>query len=155
LGLASLALLATIAIAQETGTTKREHVVLNEEALVWKEAPPGLPAGAKMAVLAGDPGKEGIFTVRLQTPAGYQIRPHWHPTEEMLTIISGSVGVGAGERFDTSRGTVLRRGGFADLPAEHRHYAWTTEPSVIQITSPGPFVVHYVDPADDPRKPKE
>ena len=49
-----------------------QHVVINPADLKWMDAPPGLPAGAKMAVLSGDPGKKGLFTVRLQAPAGYK-----------------------------------------------------------------------------------
>ena len=32
-----------------------------------------------------------------------------------------------------------------------QHYAWTSEPTVIQIHGRGPFVINYVNPADDPR----
>src|SRR5437870_13512711 len=46
--------------------TSEQHVVLNPTDLKWGDAPPG----AKLAVLAGDPNKKGLFTVRLQTPAG-------------------------------------------------------------------------------------
>jgi len=58
--------------------TSEEHVVLTPGDLKWMDAPPALPAGAKMAVLAGDPNKKGLFTVRLQTPAGYKVPPHTH-----------------------------------------------------------------------------
>src|SRR4029077_4795230 len=68
----------------ESGTNE-EHVVLAPGDLKWMDAPPGLPTGAKMAVLAGDPNKKGLFTVRLQTPAGYKVSPHTHPTSEHVT----------------------------------------------------------------------
>ena len=31
----------------------------------WGPAPPALPPGAQAVVLAGDPGKEGIFVIRV------------------------------------------------------------------------------------------
>ena len=31
----------------------------------WTDGPASLPAGAKLAVLEGDPAKEGFFTMRL------------------------------------------------------------------------------------------
>jgi quercetin dioxygenase-like cupin family protein len=38
----------------------------------------------------GDPGKDGIFTMRLRLPAGAGIEPHWHTGDEQLTVISGT-----------------------------------------------------------------
>ena len=37
------------------------------ENIEWKAGPAALPAGAKMAVLEGDPTKEGLFVVRFQS----------------------------------------------------------------------------------------
>src|SRR2546423_6134381 len=74
-------------------TTNEQHVVVNPADLKWGDAPPGLPPGAKLAVLAGDPNKKGLFTVRLQTPAGYKVPPHTHPTGH-ITVISGTVNLG-------------------------------------------------------------
>ena len=45
----------------------------------WKDGPPTLPRGAKMAVLEGDPTKEGFFVMRLKVPDGYHIPAHTHP----------------------------------------------------------------------------
>jgi len=79
--------------------TSEQHVVLNPADLKWGDAPPGLPPGAKLAVLAGDPNKKGLFTVRLQTPAGYKVPPHTHPTSEHITVISGTFNIGAGDKL--------------------------------------------------------
>ena len=49
----------------------------------WKVAPAALPPGAKMAVLEGDPTKEGPFVVRFQFPEGYHVPPHTHPKTEV------------------------------------------------------------------------
>ena len=78
--------------------TSEQHVVLNAADLKWGDAPPGLPPGAKLAVLAGDPNKKGLFTVRLQTPAGYKVPPHTHPTAEHITVISGTFNIGTGDK---------------------------------------------------------
>jgi hypothetical protein len=49
-----------------------------------------LPPGAKIAVLEGDPGKEGYYAIRVKYPEGlYKIAPHTHPQTEHLTVISG------------------------------------------------------------------
>lgn len=134
---------------------KEEHAVFTPSDLKWVDGPPGLPAGAKMAVLSGDPGKKGMFTVRLQAPAGYRVMPHTHPTSEYITVISGTFNVGMGEKFDEAGGKEVPTGGYVVLPAGMAHYAWSTGEGVIQISSMGPFQIKYVNPADDPRNAKK
>jgi quercetin dioxygenase-like cupin family protein len=76
----------------------------------WGPAPPVLPAGAKMAVLSGDPAGTGLVTIRLKMPAGYKIPPHWHPTDEHVTVISGSLALGMGDVIDEGKSKVLKPG---------------------------------------------
>ena len=112
--------LVTVAAQKKEGSTEsattEQHVVLNPADLKWGDVPPGLPPGAKMAVLAGDPTKKGLFTVRLQAPAGYKVPPHTHPTAENITVISGAFNVGMGDKFDEAAGKSLEAGGFVVLP---------------------------------------
>jgi quercetin dioxygenase-like cupin family protein len=135
--------------------TNEQHVVLSPGDLKWMDAPPGLPGGAKLAVLAGDPKKKGLFTVRLQTPAGYKIPPHTHPTSEHITVISGTFNIGAGDKFDEAAGKELGAGSYMVMPAGMKHYAWTPAEAIIQVHGMGPFVINYVNPADDPRNAKK
>jgi len=116
----------------------------------WGDAPPSLRKGAKLAVLSGDPGAAGPFTIRLKLPAGYRISPHWHPTDENVTVISGTFSLGMGEKFDHASLKTLPAGGFALLPAEMRHFAWTKGGATVQVHGMGPFVLNYVNPSDDP-----
>jgi quercetin dioxygenase-like cupin family protein len=132
-----------------------EHKILGPTEMTWGEAPPGLPAGAKMAVLDGDPTKKGSFTVRLQTPDDYKVAPHTHPTAERITVISGTFHLGAGDKFDEAVGRELTPGSFAVMPAGMKHFGWTTGETIIQIQSEGPFQIKYVNPADDPRRSKQ
>jgi hypothetical protein len=126
------------------------HVMENESEIQWMDAPPVFPAGAKMAVLQGDPNKPGPFTVRLKVGDGYKVAPHWHPTAENLTIISGTFNVGTGDTADASKTTALTAGGFATMPAKMHHFAWAKGPTEVQIHSEGPFKLIYVNPKDDP-----
>src|SRR5438105_12697362 len=135
--------------------TSEQHVVLNPADLKWGDAPPGLPPGAKLAVLAGDPNKKGLFTVRLQTPAGYKVPPHTHPTSEHITVISGTFNLGTGEKVDEAVGKELGAGGYMVVPPGMKHYAWTPAEAIIQVHGIGPFVIKYVNPADDPRNAKK
>lgn len=132
-----------------------EHKIFAPSELKWTDAPPGLPAGGKIAVLDGDPTKPGSFTMRLQTPDGYKIMPHTHPSAEHVTVISGMLHLGMGDKFDESAGRQLDPGGFAVMPAGMKHFAWMTGETVVQIHGTGPFQIKYVNPADDPRNAKK
>ena len=125
---------------------------LQPEELKWGAAPPVLPAGAELAVLAGDPGKPGPVTLRLKMPAGYKIPAHWHPTDERVTVISGTLGLGMGDALDKKASKLLKPGGYAIAPANMNHYAWTKSGAVVQIDMMGPFAITYVNAADDPSK---
>src|SRR2546426_939833 len=126
------------------------HVMINPTDLKWGDPPPVLSKGAMLAVLSGDPGAAGPYTIRLRLPAGYRISPHWHPTDENVTVIAGTFSLGMGEKFDRASMKTLAAGGFALLPAEQRHYAWTKAGATVQVHGMGPFVLNYVNPSDDP-----
>ena len=158
LALGSLALAAEHkekAMEKTTATTMAEHTVLTPADLKWGEPPPGLPAGAKLAVLEGDPTKKGQFTIRLQAPDGYKVAPHTHPSAEKVTVVSGTLFLGTGAKFDESAAKELSQGSFAIMPAGMQHFAWTKGDTIIQINGLGPFEIRYVNPADDPRHAKQ
>ena len=127
-------------------------LVASAKAVKWGPAPPFLPKGAGMAVMAGDPAGTGPVSVRLKLPAGYKIAAHWHPTDEQVTVLSGSFAIGMGDKLDKSKGQTLTAGGFGVAPAHMNHYAWTTTGAVIQLNLMGPVALTYVNPADDPSK---
>lgn len=132
------------------GQDSRADLVAGPGGVKWGPAPPSLPKGAQLAVLSGDPSKNGPFVIRLKMPAHYQIPAHHHPTAENLTILSGSFHAGMGDKLDRTKTQTLEPGGFAAMPANMNHYAWTASNTVVQVHGDGPFVVVYVNPADDP-----
>lgn len=149
---AGLALFAASALAQ--GLNVDDMKVFKAEELKWGEDP-ALPKGAKVAVLVGDPSKAETFVALVKFPPHYKVQPHTHPAAELITILSGSLGNGMGEQFDTSKGQVLKAGASFALPAKHVHYVWTTDkPTVLQLVASGPWGLEYINPADDPRKKK-
>ena len=149
-------IVATTLIIGLTGTVvAQDHKThaMPADALQWGPAPPVLPKGGQMAVLAGDPGKPGPFVVRLKMPSGYKIPAHQHPSAEAVTVISGDFRFGMGDKLDETQAQKLGPGGFVDLPANMNHYAFGGSGEVIvQINSEGPFAIKYVNPADDPSK---
>jgi quercetin dioxygenase-like cupin family protein len=125
---------------------------VNASQLKWAAAPDFFPKGAEIAVLSGDPSKDGLYVVRLKMPAGYKVPAHNHPTAEMVTVISGDFNLGMGDKLDENKGMLLTAGGYAEAPAKMNHYAWASSPTVVQVHGQGPFAITYVNPADDPQK---
>jgi quercetin dioxygenase-like cupin family protein len=117
----------------------------------WKDGPASLPRGASFAVLEGDPGKEGLFTMRLRLPDGFRIPPHFHGGVEHITVIEGTFNVGMGETFDAAAAKPMPAGTFGFWPAGMRHFAFTRGATTLQLHGQGPWTITYVNPADDPR----
>lgn len=148
-GLAILAFGAGVAMAQMQ-KSQMQKVELPRQ-LKWGGVPPGLPGGAQLAVLAGDPGKTGLFTIRLRAPDGYRVLPHSHPTDEDITVIKGTLLMGHGDRFTLASAEPVTTGGFGRIPAGTNHFVQARGETIIQISSMGPFQITYVNPNDDPR----
>jgi quercetin dioxygenase-like cupin family protein len=130
-----------------------DHVVVRPAAIKWGPSPPSLPPGSQMAVLVGDPGKPGApYVFRVKMPDGYKSPPHWHPSDENVTVLAGTLLVGKGEKFDPSAVEELPAGSFMRMPKTLRHFSIAKGETIIQLHGVGPFEVHYVNPADDPRK---
>ena len=127
------------------------HVMENLSIAKWGPAPPMLPPGAQIAVLAGDPTKAVPYTIRLKFPANYDIPAHSHPGDENVAVVSGELFMGMGTRLDRKAGMGLGVGGFALMPAHANHFAYTKGETTIVLYGQGPVDFKYVNPADDPR----
>jgi quercetin dioxygenase-like cupin family protein len=128
------------------------HTVVTPATLQWGPGPPALPKGVMVTVLSGDPGQPGPYVLRAKLPAGYVIKPHWHPTDENLTVLSGELKAGMGDAIDEKSMETMTAGSFARMPATMRHYVIAKAETVLQVHGTGPFVLTYVNPADDPRQ---
>ncbi len=144
LGICLLVSLPAAALAMDA-------MAVQPNALKWGPAPPALPPGAQAAVVAGDPGKDGPYVVRLKVPNGYTVPPHTHPTDENVTVLSGTFHIASGDKLDKKKGETVKAGGFFTAKAGMQHYAWASSAAVIQVHGMGPFAITYVNPADDPR----
>jgi quercetin dioxygenase-like cupin family protein len=106
-----------------------------------------------MAVVYGDPAKPGaLFIIRGKLPAGYKIAPHWHPTDENVTVVSGTALMGMGDKLDAKAAKALPAGSFASMPAKEHHYFIAKTEVVVEVSGIGPFGITYVNPDDDPSK---
>jgi quercetin dioxygenase-like cupin family protein len=151
--IATLTLSAGAASAQGAAGTKSPHaIVALPDQVTWGPAPAALPPGAKAAVLEGNPSEPGPFTMRVLLPDAYRIPPHYHPGTEHVTVLKGTFKVGMGEKFDASAMTRLPTGAFAAMDSGTRHFAAAQGETIVQLHGVGPWGIHYVNPADDPRQ---
>jgi quercetin dioxygenase-like cupin family protein len=111
-------------------------VVVDPGQEVWKTQ----PDKSSVAVLYGNPAASGYYAMRIKFPPNWSEGPHYHPLRENASVISGSVYLGIGTKFDKSKATKYTAGAFASIPAKLAHYAFTTtEGAVVQIDGVGPF----------------
>jgi mannose-6-phosphate isomerase-like protein (cupin superfamily) len=153
----SVAILAMPVFALAQGKTPAattppmSHDVVTPDHLVWKPIIPG----AEMAVVFGDPDKKGgLYVIRLRSKGEVKVPPHWHVTDEHITVLEGSFWIGPGEQFDASKLQEMKVGAHAIMPAGVRHFSLTKADNVIELFGEAPFVVNFVNPEDDPRRAK-
>ena len=143
------------------GSEMRDFATHQAADLTWKPGPPSLPAGVQIAILEGDPSKEGPFVFRLKVPDGFTIAPHSHPRAERVTVLQGTFNIAEGDKLDKSpnKGRVMTAGSFGYWPARMHHYAWmgdgTGAETIAQFHGQGPWTIEYVNPQDDPRNAKK
>jgi hypothetical protein len=156
-----LALVIFLAASWLAGTTSADEKdamklsIYAPAAIQWREGPASIPPGAKLAVLEGDPGKDGPFVMRLLLPDGYRIPPHTHAKPERLTVISGTFNIGMGDKFDAAKGHAMPAGTFGTWAPGMMHFVWTKGETIVQLHGTGPWTIEYVNSADDPRKVKK
>src|SRR5262249_23324860 len=145
----ALAILLSPGVAQEKkadhagGPAGEGHVVVTPDKVKWGPAPPALPPGAQAAVLAGEPGREGsAYTIRVKMPDGYKVAPHWHPVDENVTVLQGTLLIGRGEKFDPGAAEKMPAGGYSRMPKGMRHFAQAQGETIIQVHGVGPFEIH-------------
>ena len=137
--------LSTVLAAAATGAGAKP--------LKWMDAAgAGLPAGAKMAVVKGDPGKAGDFTVQIKMPAKYTVPPHQHPADETVRVLgAGKLATAWATRSTRRTRGRSTKGYHVTMMANMNHWVSTTDPVDVQVSGTGPFTITYVDPKDDPR----
>lgn len=141
----SLYIATSVFVLSSTAQANSIQPILSDtDSLKWTDLPTS--AGAKMAVLTGNPEKKGYFVVRVKFPANYNVQPHHHVIDEYDTIISGTYYLGTGDKLNTNDGVALTAGSFAKIPAKVNHYGWTKEETVLQVSGIGPWGVLYLKP---------
>jgi len=147
---------AWLVAQQATHDSKTAHANFYPPAEIqWKDGPPSLPRGAKLAVLEGDPTKEGMFVMRVRLPDGYHIPAHTHPKPERVTVLQGSFKLAMGDKLKPADAKTLTPGTYGVWPPGMVHAVWSEGETIVQFHGMGPWVIKYVNPADDPRNAKK
>lgn len=109
----------------------------------------GTPAFSQ-AVLYGDPGKPGIYVVRVKFGKGVHTNPHTHSQDRFVTVIKGLWCMGVGDTVDEKSVIPMKVGSFAVHPARASHYDGACdEETIVQITGMGPVDTVPVDPKSE------
>lgn len=142
------AALASCAHAQD----RPPRGALRPQDLRW--APnPAVPPGSQIAVLVGTPAGTGSYTLRIRFSTNHRVMPHAHPDDRTYTVLSGTLHIGFGGKFEQQGLVAYPAGSFVVVPANVTHYQWSgREPTIVQVEGQGPTATVYVDPAQDPRR---
>ena len=117
-------LIFVLSIPMKAASLAITPVVPDSPSLQWHDAA-GLPKGAKVATLAGNPKKKEFYVARLKLPANYTVPAHKHLTNEYNTVISGTYYMGIGGSMSKEHIHILPAGSFIAFPAHAAHYGFT------------------------------
>ena len=111
------------------------------------------PPAARLALVVGEPFRQGPYTIRVKVPNGVKLLPHKHPEDRVYTVIAGIFYIGLGDGFDAEKLQAYPPGSVLILPGGTSHFHWAKSGEYItQVTAIGPLGLEYLDPKDDPRQ---
>ena len=110
-------------------------VYKSPDQIKWKES----PNGSALAVLYGDPDKPGLYIVLTKWHAHHNSRPHFHPHDRFITVLSGTWWVNTGAKYDIDHSVPMPPGSFVTHFAKQIHYDGAKDGDVVlQIVGEGP-----------------
>ncbi|MCX6551934.1 MAG: cupin domain-containing protein [Acidobacteria bacterium] len=105
-----------------------------------------MPNGTYQANVVGDITKPGPYAVRTKLPAGLRLPPHFHPEPRIVLIVSGTLYVGYGDRFDETKMVALPAGSVFTEPSKQSHFTWAKDGEVVlHVTGQGPSATTWLD----------
>lgn len=146
-------------ISEAANATVRPHqagqdvfkAVLPEE-IAWKPFA-AFPPSVRLAVVVGQPSRDGPYTIRIKVPRGVRLMPHKHPEDRVYTVISGVFYIGLGDHFEEDKLQVYPPSSVIVLPGNTPHFHWAKSGEYIsQVTAIGPLGLEYINSRDDPRR---
>ena len=96
-------------------------------------------AGSEVATLVGDPGKPGLYVVLQKWLPHHNSRPHFHPNDRYITVLSGTWWVNTGPKYDMEHAKPIPAGSFVVHYGKEIHYDGAKdEECLLQIVGIGP-----------------
>jgi quercetin dioxygenase-like cupin family protein len=135
---------ASVAVGQDS-----THAVPASSITFTDIAVPGFDPGMKIAVINGNPEATGPYTLRLSFPDGYRFPAHFHPMDENVTVLSGTLLLAMGDRADDAKLKAYGTGDFLHMPATRPHFGGARGATVIQLHGQGPFKIELAQPASN------
>ncbi len=127
----------------------QNYTIVTPDQLTWKPLIPNV----EMAVVSGDPDKKGgVYVIRIRSKGEVRVPPHWHPTDEHITVLAGSFLIGRGEKYDASKLVELKPGAHSVMPARMPHFGLHKAGNVVEVYGEGPFAPTFLNAEDDPNK---
>jgi quercetin dioxygenase-like cupin family protein len=109
----------------------------------WK----GNPNGIEVIPLAGDASKPGLYVILVKWSAHHNSRPHFHPNDRFITVLSGTWWVNTGRNYDPEHMKPVPAGSFVTHYAKEVHYDGAKDADVVlEIVGMGP---ETLTPAED------
>jgi hypothetical protein len=137
--------IATTVSGQEKKETAEAHKIVHIDDLRWMP----IMKGCDLAPVSGDLSMEGSpFVLRIRCADGTRIPPHWHPTDENVTVLKGTFLLGVGETYDEGKLKTMNTGNYVLLPKEMRHFALCRGEMIVQVHGIGPFKNNWVNPSE-------
>jgi quercetin dioxygenase-like cupin family protein len=144
--LTSILAVSLLTMTASAEKDKAGFVRIAPDAVEWKDRP-GYE-GVKFAVLAGDPAKPGLYVIRAKFAPGTMTRPHWHPEDRHVVVVSGTWYTGEGDSFEPDKTVPLKPGSYMMHPGKAHHYDGAKdEEVVVQIIGIGPSNTTLIHPA--------
>jgi hypothetical protein len=95
--------------------------------------------GSEQAIMAGDPSKPGIYVVLQKWLPHNNSRPHFHPNDRFIHVISGTWWVNTGPKYDFENAKPVPAGSFVTHFGKEIHYDGAKdEECVLEIVGMGP-----------------
>jgi hypothetical protein len=131
-----IAALVSLGVARATDLNPEAIKIQLPNQIKWDDDPKG---GGSTAVLAGDPEKEGIYVELVKWHAHHMSRPHFHPNDRFITVISGTWWVGTGAKYDPDSTVPLPVGTYVRHVGKEIHYDGAKDEDVVlEIVGMGP-----------------
>ena len=147
LPLAALSLASVLTVAPTySAPSEADFLIMPTEKLVWQES----DAGAKLAVVFGDPSKPGLYVIRAYFPPGVMSSPHFHGEDRHVIVVQGTWNAGTDDSWDPKATTPLKTGTYMFHKAGAVHYDGSAgdQGAMVQIVGMGPSKTTFLFPKE-------